>query len=245
MKEDILIVSLRTTGLSENEARVYLATLSLGPASVLKIAKKSGIPRSSLYYILENLTKKGLIAQETRGFKIVFVAEDPRKLKSILELHTEQFDRNLPSLLALHNARGTDDVLKRYDGVSQIKLVYEQILKEAKPRDYYLVISNADLFFDQDPTYFKKFVERRGKLKMNIRMLLQPTEVALDQQRLERNFGFEVKYLPEGTSIQTSMVITPSLMFIQQTTAPFKAISTNNKDFIETQRQVFEVLWST
>lgn len=42
-----IIASLRQFGLNEKQAKVYLACLELGSASVQKIAKKAGVERTN------------------------------------------------------------------------------------------------------------------------------------------------------------------------------------------------------
>ena len=48
-------------GLSEKEAKIYLALLELEAATVSEAAKNSGINRSSAYVVLEALRKKGIV----------------------------------------------------------------------------------------------------------------------------------------------------------------------------------------
>ena len=58
---DILLKQLVNFGLSEKEAKIYLALLELEMATVFEVAKQSGINRSSAYVVLEGLKKKGLV----------------------------------------------------------------------------------------------------------------------------------------------------------------------------------------
>ena len=47
--------TLKDYGLKEKQIKVYLACLQLGTGSVVKIAQKAGMPRSTVYEILESL----------------------------------------------------------------------------------------------------------------------------------------------------------------------------------------------
>ncbi len=60
-----LISSLREFGLTEYEARIYLALLSKGPMKVSELAAKAGVPRTKGYEAVKGLKDKGLI--ETFG----------------------------------------------------------------------------------------------------------------------------------------------------------------------------------
>jgi sugar-specific transcriptional regulator TrmB len=76
---------LRHLGLSENEAKVYMAMLELGPSVVVEIARKSGINRPTTYVQIESLKKKGLVSTQAKGKKQFFIAESPDKLELLIE----------------------------------------------------------------------------------------------------------------------------------------------------------------
>jgi sugar-specific transcriptional regulator TrmB len=67
-------------GLSEKEARVYLAALELGGTSVQNIAKKSNVNRATVYTNIEELKDRGLMYEKKEGRRILFCAESPEKL---------------------------------------------------------------------------------------------------------------------------------------------------------------------
>ena len=64
-----MLTQLKHIGLSENEAKVYLAMLELGPSPVLEIAAKAGINRPTAYAQIESLKKMGLVSMQTKGKK--------------------------------------------------------------------------------------------------------------------------------------------------------------------------------
>ena len=64
MKNEKLQSILKNIGLSETEAEVYLASLSLGPTTILKIARSSGVKRTSVYTIIDALKEKGLALRD-------------------------------------------------------------------------------------------------------------------------------------------------------------------------------------
>jgi len=49
---------LRNLGLNEKEAKIYLACLELGSATVQEVAQKSSIKRTNIYNLLGSLKKK-------------------------------------------------------------------------------------------------------------------------------------------------------------------------------------------
>ena len=58
MKNDKLVKILENLGLSDNEARVYLASLSLGSTTIMKIAQTAEIKRTTVYSVIDSLKQK-------------------------------------------------------------------------------------------------------------------------------------------------------------------------------------------
>ena len=62
-----IITKLSEIGLSEYEAKAYLALLHSNPSTAYEIAKESGIPTSKIYQVIHKLVEKGicLLSEET------------------------------------------------------------------------------------------------------------------------------------------------------------------------------------
>lgn len=74
-----IISQLEALGLSESEARVYLALLAFTEVSVQAVAKAAEVGRSAAYPILESLLDKGLVERLERD-TASYRACDPEKL---------------------------------------------------------------------------------------------------------------------------------------------------------------------
>src|SRR3989344_1460087 len=75
-----LIEIVKNLGLSTKAAKIYLASLELGEASVQQLAQKAKIKRTTLYYILEDLVEAGVLISSKTGKKIYYVPEQPATL---------------------------------------------------------------------------------------------------------------------------------------------------------------------
>ncbi len=69
MEKEKIVELLSQIGLSQNEACVYFALLSIGASPVLKIARASGVKRTTVYPVLESLKEQGLVRVESTGLK--------------------------------------------------------------------------------------------------------------------------------------------------------------------------------
>src|SRR3989344_3655296 len=114
---------LKNLGLSENEAKVYMAMLELGPSVVVEIAHKSQINRPTAYVQIESLKKRGLISTQMKGKKQIYMAESPEHLEGMLDnqLHEiavqkEMFSSVLPNLLSLYQSAGSRPTVRFFEG---------------------------------------------------------------------------------------------------------------------------------
>lgn len=115
-------------GLSDEEAKVYIALLELGGSYVSAIAKQAGVHRVVCYKILEGLTAKGLIAQFTKKNVRHFSAEDPRILVRKQQQKLERAEKILPELLSMTHALAYKPKIQYYEGTEGIRNVLEDTL---------------------------------------------------------------------------------------------------------------------
>jgi sugar-specific transcriptional regulator TrmB len=114
---------LEKLGLSEKDARVYLATLELGQATVQEISKKAKVVRPTTYVILEKLMSTGLVSTIIEGKKTKFVAENPQELANLLEkqrhqieIRRKELDESMNQLQAIYNASGDKPIVRYFEG---------------------------------------------------------------------------------------------------------------------------------
>lgn len=76
-----IITKLSEIGLSEYEAKAYLALLRSNPSTAYEIAKESGIPTSKIYQVIHKLTEKG----------ICLLSEENSKTKHYVPIQPDEF----------------------------------------------------------------------------------------------------------------------------------------------------------
>lgn len=126
-----LVTHIEELGLSNKEARVYVANLTLGASSVQNIADQAGIKRVTTYVILESLIGLGLVSQSMKGKKTYFFAEDPTNLQRLLDKRQQEltdqktnFDQILPELVGLKTIPKESPNVKFYDGAEGIRGIF-------------------------------------------------------------------------------------------------------------------------
>ena len=244
MKNEQLIEILEEIGLSENEAQVYLTSLSLGPTTILRIAKSSGVRRTTVYSIIETLKSKGLVYIKPIGLKQLYVAEHPDRLENIIDNKKRSLSKLLPEFTALYNLKGGESTVKYYEGLGAVKNIYETILDPMKPGDDYLVISDLEKFFVKtDKDYFEGFLEKRIKSKVKARLIATDSERSRHMKQFSKNMNHEVRILPPGTQLSVDTMIVPHKVTIFNLDEPISAVSLENSAMIQMHKELFEIIW--
>ncbi len=247
MEKNHYIDILKEIGLTEHESAVYFTMVSLGPAPVLKIARASEVKRTTIYSVIDSLKEKGLVRVELKGFKSLFVAESPEKLESILEQRKNKLKTHLKDFMEIYNKGGGETLIKIYEGLEATKSIYNGLLRDIKPGEDYLIITDMKKAFDIDRDFFEDFRERRAKLPIKTRLLISDSDSqeGQDFKKYEMNFNLKTKFLPIGTKLSTNLVITPQRVLIHQLDQPIMAIVIENKSTIKMHQELFEVMWNS
>lgn len=138
-----MLSELKKIGLSDNEARVYLALLELGSATVQQIAGKAEVNRPTTYVQLESLMKEGLVTSFEKSPnskklkpKTYFRAEDPEYLQKLIGHDRNQIDERereltniMPELGRLFLSSGERPRVRFFDGIEGLKTMDEEFLK--------------------------------------------------------------------------------------------------------------------
>jgi sugar-specific transcriptional regulator TrmB len=128
MNERVLMES----GLSQNEARIYLALVRMGPSTAAQIIKKIGAYRANTYDALDKLHSKGLISSITKVNVKQYQASPPAKLLDSLREKEQSLNAIMPELEADFKSSKSMEEIQVFKGKAGLRTVMEDILKENK-----------------------------------------------------------------------------------------------------------------
>lgn len=158
--------------LSESEADLYLAVLSLEAAGVSDIAHKIGKNRTAVYFHIKNLLAKGMIKETRKGKRFSFVAVPPKELAERFDRLTTDFKSLVPQLEALRKIDSETPAIEINESKRGYKKVYDAI--SALPTGSYFRIlegrtalhAELDLLAEEHwQTFFSRVVERKIETK--------------------------------------------------------------------------------
>jgi sugar-specific transcriptional regulator TrmB len=165
-----MLKELQDLGLSEKEARVYLAALEIGRATADQLAKQSKIVRPTTYVQLESLMKKGLMSTYEEGKKTYFAPESPELLKRLLakqkeELNTKESELStlLPALLQQFESAGERPVVRFFPGKEGVASVRDEVLT-TKEKKTYIIFSPEHMAKIFSQKYLDEYSDKRKSL---------------------------------------------------------------------------------
>jgi HTH-type transcriptional regulator, sugar sensing transcriptional regulator len=179
---------LKEAGLTENESKVYLALLDLGPSLAGQISRKSGLHRRTVYDTTEMLIKKGLIGYILKNNRRLFSASDPMRLLEIIKEKENLVSPIVASLQEKFTKTHEKEETNFYKGKEGLKTVFEDQLNS---RDKEILILGASpLAYDVLQFYFKWYDKTRSEKKISARIIAQDRKI--------KNIPLaDIRYLPE------------------------------------------------
>jgi len=237
-----LIKTLKNFGLNEKQAKIYLACLELGSASVYKIAQKSGYPRSTCYDVLDGLKQKGLINTFLKKKVKFFTVED---LKNLITLQKEKLnilEDSLPQLNALYGITKERPTVRFYQGKEQMKMILREILKDANE---FVAIGSADDVFKGIGDYFYKFVKERVKRKIPIRVIIPDSAKARERRRLGHKELRQTKIINKKYFHHGMVFIWGNKIAMFSLKKELVALVIESEELAQTHLAMFEFMWET
>ena len=204
-------------GLTEYEARTYLALLHLGVASARDVANLSRVPRTKIYSVLDDLHAKQLaeiIPERPKKYGVVpfdsYLRQFEREYKAKL-LKIEEDKKLLMSAFAAKDQPGADkagsfQVLKGRKNVLNRK--YEMVGRAAAE-----VLEMGTEFSAVRMGYYMPLLKERARLGARMRLLVPVTDA--NRENVEEFTGFgEVRSNPGKSPGSVILVIDESEVLI-------------------------------
>ncbi|MBW2978022.1 hypothetical protein KY331_04210 [Candidatus Woesearchaeota archaeon] len=236
VKEEILVKS----GLTKNEAKVYLALLKLGSATAVEITKKSGIHRVNTYDVLERLLEKGLISTIMQAKKRIYEAANPRQLLKLLQEKEEMLSKAMPDLIDTFKSKKEKQQVHHFFGPEGVMQAYYMMLDQ---KEMLYAIGGAGIN--------RKFLKHRHEIwnKERIKRKIHGRGLYYEFTRTHKESGWDdptmnIRYLPDKFKTLGMVDICGDLVVnLLPIEGNIMAIVIENKVLADTYRKFFEFMW--
>ncbi len=248
MNNDTVIKLLDELGIRDNDAKVYLASLELGPTTITKIAHKAEVERATVYAILDRLKDKGLVTINVKESDRHIQVEAPDKLlilskhkKRAIEEQEHKFKEILPDLLASVNQRGKQPKVRFYEGKEQFMQVFDASLEEAKQEMYFF--GDAQLFVNFISwDYEKQWIKKRCKKNIFIYLLIHKSKLGEYFLKMDKEQLRETHFLPQNQKFESSFLLWNNKIALWNPVVPL-AIVIEDEIIVKMFKEMFLGLW--
>lgn len=245
------IRTLNKIGLSNKQAIVYLALLSLGEAKITNIAAQAILKRPTVYLIIEELELLGLVSKIIKGKQKIYSAAHPKRISELLEFRKNQFQELLPSLLSTYGSAGGHPRVQMLEGLEGVKQAYREALNMLPQKNIeQLWISNISSFLEIFPDIIAEYTRTLNKFpRSKIREILfgqKPLIKYFGEIKIKQRPNHQIKYINDKNfGGETDQLITENrIVFFSFNPKPF-ALIIESQELAKTQKFLFENIWNT
>lgn len=245
--KDLFYKELVNFGLSEKEAKIYIALLEMEIATVFEVAKHAGINRSSAYVVLEGLKKKGLVGISEDKKVRHYIASTPEillhsataKAKKHEDIKTG-IESIIPELKALHKDTKHKPIVKVFEGKEGIINSFEDTLfsKEKKIR----VVSSVGKFSQLLVNYIPGYVQRRIKKGIRMYGIHPDTEFERYLQKIDK-FDEAILIPEKNYRARADMAIYDDKIGYMTSENGGLSVSIEHKEMAEVMKSVFDLAY--
>ena len=239
--------SLEYIGFKPKEAKIYLALLELGEASVVQIARNTGIKRTTIYNILPSFINRRVISSTLRKRRKIYFVEDPRALQNDIVEKGDVIKRMMPELLAIQNVIPSKPRITFYEGLGGMKDLYQDTLDSSQEGDVILSYTGLADFSNLMPKeYADYYIGERTKRKVRIRVIASnsPTAQSWKDAAIQDLRDIRIVNKP-NFHFNADMEIYANKVALISYRENFLGVIIESKEINHMQRAAFELMWSS
>jgi len=166
------LFNLLKIGLTEGEAKVYLALSELGSSTVGPIVKKSKVAYSNIYDILNRLIEKGIVSFIIKNKTKYFQAASPSNLIQYLDKKQEEIVQEkealkkiLPDLERLQESKSKQEA-EVFVGKKGLRTAYEKLTNNISKNDEILFFYiHNEKYAEESDLFYNSIVELNKRTK--------------------------------------------------------------------------------
>ncbi len=241
---------VKEAGLTDGEAKVYLAMLELGSSTTGPIIEKSKIARSFIYNILDKLMEKGLVSYIIRENTKYYEAASPRRILDYIEKRRNQLEESknkvenlLPQLLLMREGSPSTEI-HVFEGYKGLQTAYLQYHHRLKKGEEVLALGILPIQEDKYHEFWKKDHIQRDKEGIKNRMLFNK---GTDKKILKNRNSYklcEARYMNTDIYTESWIMVYKNVtqISLQDKKKPM-VIEIINQSIANTFRAYFEDYW--
>lgn len=250
--KEILVSQLESINLSKDEAKIYIELFEK-PNTHLQLARNTGINRTKVYRIVEQLEKRSLVSRRTDDRGTFLAANDPSALEIELAAQEQELKKQrnalayaIPGLKSFYQEAKTSFVINTYEGYEGLR---QMQWGELRTKKELLVFGNSTIEdMVADHRWAERMRSRAVEKGYKTREIYNESSKKPDFTTNQAYMSlYEVRRVSEkDLPIATPMVIYNDTVAIYQFTDGKRVgVEIVNEGFAQTMKNIFEHYWKT
>lgn len=174
MEREIL-KKLEQIGLTESEAKLYLTSLHIGPASAIQLGRKVNLSRQMIYVLLPPLIEAGLIKQTKIGARQYYEAADPEILIDLMEKSKQTISELVPILKTQQATNAAVPLITVYENPIAMREWYRHMLENTQKGEEMLIWSSGGAWLEMDEYFYQDFIAKKSEIGNTDKLIVKDT----------------------------------------------------------------------
>jgi len=235
---------LQQFGLNKSAALVYMKLLQSGGLSASELAAATGISRTNIYNLIDQLAAEELVVVDFKGSKKRFSANDPSILLKKTEDQLQMITRLLPELKAFYHFHPAKPKISYHEGSEGVRAVTDDLLTSKSGRYCYFgsVLAQFEL---EGPDHLNAFIARRLSLGIESyairpRRTEKPGPLLEPSMEMLRHIRFFPRIVPDSIP---NLYIYDSRIAIISSAGEKWALVIENPELASLVQSVWDMIW--
>lgn len=232
--------TLVALGFAEEEARVYIACLALGKASVTDIARKTSLKRTSVYHYIETLLAQELLSKDVVGRRMVYIPQNPERILKDLEKRRTKLREILPTLTQAYTEVRHKPRVEFLENRNEVRRAYFSFGESFVPT--YSIFSVASIQVVLSPQEVRELNVSLHERGVDLYDLVAHEPEGKEYLRTYKRGVHRVKLLPKEFQLTTDVLVTGNRVLL----VSFRnrmGIIVESDDLAEFFRNMFLFMW--
>ncbi len=234
---------IRHMGFGDKAAKAYLAAVGLGECSVQELAHASGVKRTSLYYVLEELLDSGALFQVQREKKVRYVPELPATLLKRARQQLEKDEEEVEKLgTPLQGTFRKPHIYFLY-GPKGFKKIWDMVF--ASPAKEFRIVTGGTNFLDfvKEKYIIDHIIRTKRAKNIKSKQIIVDSTYARSIVAKDSQENRQSRFLPASRTLAFTEIITESFVAFISPRLDNTLFVVENAQFAETHKQLFESMW--
>lgn len=242
--ESKLIQALGIYGLNKKQAKLYLACLGFELVTIQNLAKRSGLRRTTIYSLLEELEKIGLINIVKQKKRTYVTAQSPEVLLEDINKRREKLIKSLPYFKKIKKEPAIfNPKLIFYRGTEGFKNFWRDLLNSGE-KEWLISTSGKEfLSFVSESYIVNRIIKEKKRRGIRSRQIITDSHYARGIVKKDKDENRESRIVDPKFPLPAIEIIYGNKVAIISSSFENLLVVIDSGEVAKTHRSYFEMIW--